>query len=134
MLITIISVILLVVGSIVAILMDKGILEDDKWLGSAIVLIVIGMFATLFSAVFTLINTCEKETDYQNKLYEKSVLEYRLENKEENTIGNELLYNDIVEFNNELRQTKKYSNSLWTNWFNNDKIATIDYIEIPGLT
>lgn len=71
-----------------------------------------------------------KETDYQKALYEKEVLEYRLENKDENQVGNEMLYSEIVEFNNELRTHKTYSKNLWLNLFYNDKIATIDYIEL----
>jgi hypothetical protein len=49
---------------------------------------------------------------------------------EENITGNEMLYNDIVAFNNELRNVKKWANNPWTNWFNNQDIASIDYIEL----
>ena len=73
------------------------------------------------------------KTDYQKAVYQKEVLEYRLENANENIVGNELLYNDIVEFNNDLISVKKWSANPWTSWFNNAKIATINYIEIPGL-
>ena len=51
---------------------------------------------------------------------------------EENITGNEMLYNDIVEFNNELRSVKKWVSNPWTNWFNNQKVASIDYVEIGG--
>lgn len=70
------------------------------------------------------------DTDYENALYEREVLEYRLEHMDENIIGNELLYNDIVEFNNELRYTKKWAENPWTSWFFNQKIADIEYIEL----
>ena len=73
------------------------------------------------------------ENNYQKTMYQKEVLEYRLQNQDENIVGNELLYNDIVEFNNNLRDVKKWSANPWTSWFNNAKIATINYIEIPGL-
>lgn len=69
--------------------------------------------------------------DYEKVLYEKQVLEYRLENNELG-IGNELLYHDIVEFNKELKDVKYYANNLWTNWFTNGYIAEIDYIEVEG--
>lgn len=71
-----------------------------------------------------------REVGYQNKLYEREMLEYRLEKTNEDIVGNEMLYNDIVEFNNSLRSTKKWANNPWTNWFNNADIATIDYIEV----
>ena len=73
------------------------------------------------------------ETDYQKAVYQKEILEYRLENANENIVGNELLYNDIVEFNNNLISVKKWSKNYWVNWFYNAKIATIDYIKISEL-
>ena len=82
----------------------------------------------------TIINYSTIEIHYENTLYEKEVLEYRLDVKSENLTGNELLYSEIVEFNNELRRVKRYANSPWTNWFNNHKIASIDYIEIGDIS
>ena len=73
-----------------------------------------------------------KQKHYEKALYEKSVLEYRLEN-EINTVGNEMLYNDIVEFNQGLKETKYYSKSFWFNWYNNDLVADIDYIKIDDI-
>lgn len=72
-----------------------------------------------------------EEIEYQNTYYQKVTLEYRLENIEKNNVGNEYLYNDIVEFNNSLRSTKKWANNPWTNWFHNQRIAELDYIELP---
>ena len=57
------------------------------------------------------------------------MLEYRIEHMEENITGNEMLYNDIVEFNNALRSEKKWANNPWTSWFNNQDIASLDYVE-----
>lgn len=68
--------------------------------------------------------------DYENTIYERDVLEYRLEQLDENMTGNELLYNDIVEFNNRLRHTKEWADSPWISWFFNQKIADIEYIEL----
>ena len=72
------------------------------------------------------------EIEYQNKLQERDMLEYRIEHMEKNITGNEMLYNDIVEFNNDLRTTKRWANSPWTNWFNNQKIASMNYIELEN--
>lgn len=69
------------------------------------------------------------DVDYQNTLYEKQMLEYRLDHMDDNIVGNELLYNDIVEFNNGLRQTKWVAENPWINWLANTDIATIDYVE-----
>lgn len=93
---------------------------------------MVGIFAVLFSCLGVINNQVGKDIRYQNALYEKEVLEYRIDSMEENIVGNEMLYNDIVEFNNELRSVKKWANNPWTNWFFNEKIATIDYIELNG--
>lgn len=71
-----------------------------------------------------------KEANYQATLLEKQMLEYRLQEKDENLISSNPLYADINKFNIELLGHKTYCNNLWLNLFHNDKIATIDYIEL----
>ena len=100
--------------------------------GIGITSISVGVFGILAASACLISVQVDKDVNYQNALYEKEVLEYRLESVEENNIGNELLYNDIIEFNNELRVTKKWANNFWVNWFYNQDIATIDYIDLKG--
>ena len=95
----------------------------------AMSLTAIGALALIFVSVGIINNKVNEDIDYQNALHEKEVIEYRIDNMEDNIVGNDMLYIDIVEFNNELRSVKKWANNPWTNWFNNQKIATIDYIE-----
>lgn len=94
-------------------------------------------FLTIFTILFSVfVGSCIAETkinediDYQSALYEKEVIEYRIDNMSDNIVGNEMLYNDVVEFNNELRRIKKWANNPWVNLLYNQKIASIDYIEI----
>lgn len=68
----------------------------------------------------------------ENTLAEKTMLEYRL-SKDKDIAGNEFIYSDITKFNNKLRSAKKWANNPWTSWFNNQKIAEIDYIEVPDM-
>ena len=131
MIITLIVIALLIIGIVCAIIGRKSYSAIPEVAG--LVLITISVLASLFAIGFIIDANVNKDVDYQNKLYEKEVLEHRIDNMSENIVGNELLYNDIVEFNNELRNTKKWANNPWTNWFNNEKIASIDYIEIPDL-
>ena len=91
--------------------------------------LVIGAFGTALCGLFVLINLLVMDVNYQNKLEEKAMLEYRIQKGEE-IAGNELLYSQVVEFNNDLRSTKILSKNPWVNCFNNWKIAEIDYIEI----
>lgn len=133
MLLTILSGVVLIVGIILIVI-------DFNWFDIE-VLRAIGAFFTgiggttlIVCSVLAIITAATKDKVYQDMLYQRKVLEYRLSHEEENTIGNELLYSDIVEFNNELRSDKTYSDNIWINWFFNDKVATIDYIEIQEIS
>ena len=125
---------MLVVGIVLAIIHNRVYFKEYSVectiMSLSVVFIVIGAAVTVGTASCVIANVSTYDVDYQNKLHEKEMLEYRIEHMEENITGNEMLYNDIVEFNNELRSTKKWANSPWTNWFNNQDIASIDYIEL----
>lgn len=89
-----------------------------------------GIIALLFCGIMILDMNVTKDIDYQNMLEKRELIEYRIEDKGRNFVSDGKLYNDIVEFNNSLRKVKEGANSSWTNWFYNDDIATIDYIEM----
>lgn len=91
---------------------------------------ILGVILSLAVVSVCIGNSVSMDIDYQNMLHKREMLEYRIEHMNEDITGNELLYNDIVEFNNELRGQKKWANSIWTNWFNNKYIADLDYIEL----
>ena len=132
MIITLIVFAIVVIGIIFVIISKKTQNWNTKEWTSFVgcFLAVVGIVASLFIAASIISKTITCELKYQNVMYEKEMLEYRIEHMEENITGNEMLYNDIVKFNNELRNTKKWANSPWTNWFNNQDIASIDYIEL----
>ena len=93
------------------------------------IFLVIGSIATIACLAVILCNASTKQVEFEKAVYEKKTIEYRIEHQEDNIVGNELLYNDIIKFNNSLRNTKYWVDNPWTNWFNNDKIAQLDYIE-----
>lgn len=133
MLLTILSGGVLIVGIILIVIgRDDWDVNVKTILG--ILLTLIGGVVLVILSVLAIIAAATKDKVYQDMLYQRKVLEYRLSHEEENTIGNELLYSDIVEFNNELRSDKTYSDNIWINWFFNDKVATIDYIEIQEIS
>lgn len=133
MLLTILSGVVLIVGIILIVIgRDDWDINVKTILG--VLLTLIGGVALIVFSVLAIITAATKDKVYQDMLYQREVLEYRLNHEEENTIGNELLYSDIVEFNNELRNDKTYSDNIWINWFFNDKVATIDYIEIQEIS
>lgn len=122
MIITILSIATIIVG---VILFKK---TDFDFAG--FILLMISGIVTFVMAICLLCVQVNKDVDYQNALYQKEMIEYRIDHADEDIVGNELLYNDIVWYNNDLRFIKKWSNSYWTNWFFNEDIATIDYIEL----
>lgn len=132
MIIALIVFAIVVIGIIFIIISKKTNYWDTKEWTSFVgwLLTIAGIIASLFIAAAIISKTIACELNYQNVMYEKEMLEYRIEHIEENITGNEMLYNDIVEFNNELRKIKKWANNPWTNWFNNQDIASIDYIEL----
>lgn len=133
MIITLIFIGMVIIGIILCIIsknrkLDWTTRDNLDFIG--VTTIIVGIIACLFAGAFIGANAISYDLNYQNVLHEKEVLEYRIEHMEENITGNEMLYNDIVEFNNELRNERKWANNPWTNWFNNKDIASLDYIEL----
>lgn len=121
MLIFIGALILTIIGVLLLIKKDSAI--------GMILILVMGV-TTFVCGIAALTNFIDADNSYQDALYEKHVLEYRLSHMDDNIIGNEMIYDDIVEFNNRLRDNKDRANSLFYGWFYNKKVATIEYIEI----
>lgn len=121
MLCTIICVLLIVLGFI---LIDKFHSEN---LGA--IIFVAGICGTLMCALLILSAQLPKQANYEKSVMHREMLEYRIEHQEDNQIGNELLYSEILEFNQKVYSVKRWSQNPWVNWFVNDKIAELDYIE-----
>ena len=123
----IILAVILIVGII---LLVKGALDYD-----GVVLMGTGLILTIFSGIVIMVTgtvaigvKVTADNEYYKFNYQKIVLEQRL--KVSDKVGNELLYKDIVEWNNELRDCKVWRNNFFVNVFHNEKIAKMDYIEI----
>jgi hypothetical protein len=121
----------ILVASIICWIIANKIYSDIAMI-LTFLLLVVAVFGSIFGITGIIDAQVNGDVNYQNKLYEKEMLEYRIDNMENDIVGNEMLYNDIVEFNNELRSIKKWANNPWTNWFYNQDIATIDYVELDG--
>lgn len=131
MIITLIALICFIVGIILFVVDNKFAITPYGSLSSfGLFLLVFGIVILLSCGGMILDMNIGKDIDYQNMLEKRELIEYRIEDKDRNFVSDGKLYNDIVEFNNSLRKVKKGANSSWTNWFYNDDIATIDYIEV----
>lgn len=60
------------------------------------------------------------------------LLEYRLENMEDDVIGAESLFKDVIAFNMPINNARKYSKSLLLNWFINKRLAEIEPINMES--
>ena len=133
MLLIILFVVLFLFGVIGLVRCCKS-LADESWLLLPAILLAVGLIGGLVVGGLCLPVQVNKEVNYQQALHEREILVYRLEHREENIVGNEMLYSEIVEFNNDLRFTKKWASSPWVGCFHNDLIADIDYIEYEVVT
>lgn len=123
------SLIVLTVIGICLLILHKHCFYCNDWFQIiGITITTAGIVALIVCSLCISCILINSDLNYENMLDQKEMLEYRLE-KQSNIVGNELLYSQILEFNNELRSIKKWANNPWTNWFNNKKIANIDYIK-----
>lgn len=131
--IMIISIILLVVSIVLCVLNFKY--WDKCWLICTTITSIFVCGIVLLCCIVAHIDAYAfADKKYDDMIYQKEVIEYRLEHKTNNEPGNELLYRDIVEFNSILREHKTYGNNWWISAFYNPKIGTIEYIDIGGIS
>lgn len=117
------------------------VIANKTWNDTAEGLRNIFVGISLVIGAFTLITTSsaisvkvDEEIEFEKTLYTKEALEQRLEQSENLSNGNEMLYSEITEFNNDLREIKYWSQNPWIGYKYNQRIAQeIDYIVIPGM-
>lgn len=120
---------LIVIGVCLLILHKHGFYRNDWFQSIGMTITIVGIISLIVCSICVFSISINSDLNYENMLAKKEMLEYRLE-KQSNIVGNELLYSEILEFNNDLRSIKKWANNPWTNWFNDQKIANnIDYIK-----
>ena len=130
MLLFILFIILIVIGIVLVII-------DYKYNYDVGVMTVIGAALSLIATVCIIVSLfhviplhSHKDFDYQLMLDRKTAFEYRLSHIDENPNGNERLLSEIQSFNEEIATTKYYSENPWVNWFYNEKIGSIETIDI----
>ena len=129
----IITLLVSVIGIIIMVLENKSVIAE-AWRAVGTVVLFAGIVTTLVFGAFA-VGVAAKVgigTDYQNMLFERETIVYRIDKEEEIIVGNELLYNNIVEFNNKVRSEKNGVDNWWVSWFFNKDIAKIEYIELPN--
>lgn len=87
-----------------------------------------GIIVFILCIVMMCIHLPSNQIIYNRTKIEYDMLQYRVEHIEDNNVGNELLYNDVVKFNQILYEAKRVANNKWINWFVVEEIAELDYI------
>ena len=105
-----------------------GFWEEDIFQYVLTIAFFLSLIVLFIASIVLGIMRADDKDEYNQLVYQKEVLEYRLDNEE--LAGNELLWKDITDFNNEIRSKKYWLNNPWTSWYNNPLISEIDYIEI----
>ena len=133
--IIIIGAICLIVGIILYKCFIDDILYSEGWLVGGIIGILLGAVILISCGICCLVENygAQAEKTYEDLAHTKAVIEYRLENSntDESLTINGGVYDDLIEYNNTIREYKMMTHNFWVGWFYSDKPATLEYIELP---
>ena len=98
---------------------------------------IVGIVAGICLVVASIFAICEgafADKTYADLVAKREVIEYRLDEIEndKNLLVNGGTYTDLIEYNETIRSYKTWSNNFWNGWFYADKIADLEYIELPN--
>lgn len=121
---TAIGIVLAIVGKV---------LWSDNTMGVGIILVIIFGLALVFSGGLAIDTQVHKEEQYQDALNEKDTIEYFILQSDTDILRDDKLYNRILNFNERISRTRYRCDSPWVGIWYNEKIATIDYIDVTKL-
>jgi hypothetical protein len=129
MLILILFVVVIAVCATLLILDSTGVLYLDYALTDFVIplVLVVSIIPTIVLCICGFSIAYAEDMKYESKIAEREMLIYRLENQNNDA----LLYEDIIEFNDWVRDNKLWAENLWTNIYNYQKCKTIEPINIP---
>lgn len=106
---------------------------EEGWLYSAILCWAFGGLAALICGANMIQVAIDNDLTTANFVERKAVIEYRLDqcNDDKNVLVNGGVYMDIVEYNHDLREYKKWAPNFWVGWFYAQGPVDLDYIELP---
>lgn len=128
--ILIIGILLLIAGIILGICrMKKSLDYFDGWSCSALIMATIGIAILIVCFLLFISVNKDKQSKYEAMALKREILICQLN---ENNIykTDEDILADILDFNETVRQSKKYKDDFWAGIFYNDLYAELDYIKI----
>lgn len=123
-------IILAILGFLICYLLDAKT-RNDHFISELICLCtgVIASVGILGCGLQCIVSKANADIEYQNTLRQYEVIEYHLK---ENKNDTNLLISDIVEYNNKIREYKKWKHNFWLNWFYPADIDELEYIELKN--
>ena len=92
---------------------------------------IIPGFVLVVCLICTMCAQIKPEMTYNSLVMERDLLVYRLENDDDLVLTERTeLYEDVKYFNDKLLNNKTWYDNPWWNWFYNQKIHEIEYIDI----
>lgn len=107
---------------------------NEGWICGAVLSWVAGGVCAIVAVVAIIIAATHNDIITENLIARHEAIEYRLEQCEEDTnvIVNGGVYNDLIEYNAEVRRHKRWTHDPWVGWFYSDGPAELEYIELPN--
>lgn len=121
-------VILAVVGFFICYLIETKTRSDHFLLMMpAFIIGLVACIVFIICGFQCIVSKVNADLEYQNTLQQYKVIEYQLK---DNKSDIKLLTKDITEYNNKVREYKKWKNNFWLNWFYPADIDKLEYIEL----
>lgn len=107
--------------------------EFDWWGEIFFYIAIFSIIALVILTPMAIIENACADKFYTDLVEERELIEYRLEqiDNDKNLLVNGGTYEDLLDYNSTIRTYKTYSDNFWIGWLYADKIAELDYIELP---
>ena len=107
---------------------------NEGWIFGATMGWIVGGVCTIVAIICIIAAAAENGIVTEDLIAKREAIEYRLEQCDEDTnvIVNGGVYNDLVEYNAEVRRHKRWTHDPWVGWFYPDGPAELEYIDLPA--
>ena len=123
----------MVIAIVLHIVYKCWLASPECFIYTSILFYAIGGALVVICGIACISCSISNDVEYQQELNKRNAIVYRLEHldNEENLLVNGGVYEDVVEFNNNLLTYKTWTHNPWIGCFLTDKVAELDYIELP---
>lgn len=131
----IVGLIILAFGIFSFVRINKSYYHEDTWFLLGLLCSVFGGFLAIVVGVCAISEAVEAPSDYTRLVETKKMIEYRIDNldNEDNYMVNGGVYDDIIEYNSEIREYKRFGDNFWIGMMYDDDIAALELIEFEGV-